>query len=93
MLYTALIFSTLLQSFASAYPAVPTLPTPASVATAPTTPATSAMKQPVQIANNCLAPGTVALTFDDGIGGYERDLLRNLGNHKATFFVNGMNSP
>lgn len=42
----------------------------------------------------CTVPGTVALTFDDGPFQYSQwamDLLRDGGNMKATFFVNGIN--
>lgn len=42
----------------------------------------------------CTVPGTVALTFDDGPFQYSQramDLLRDGGNMKATFFVNGVN--
>lgn len=42
----------------------------------------------------CTTPGTIALTFDDGPFQYTQramDLLRDGGNMKATFFVNGQN--
>lgn len=41
----------------------------------------------------CTKPGTVALTFDDGIAGFTANALNQLraGGHKATFFVNGDN--
>ncbi|KAJ9099376.1 hypothetical protein QFC20_005729 [Naganishia adeliensis] len=84
MRYTTFILTSLLQSLAAAYPAVPAHPT---VSPVPVAPAAVAKQQTVQIFDNCLVPGTVALTFDDGIGGYEDDLLQNLGNNKATFFT------
>lgn len=92
MRYTTFILTSLLQSLAAAYPAVPPVPAHPTVSPAPVAPAAVAKQQTVQIFDNCLVPGTVALTFDDGIGGYEDDLLQNLGNNKATFFVNGLNS-
>lgn len=92
MRYTIFVLPTLLQSLAAAYPAAHTTPAHPTVSPVPVAPAAIVNKQPVQIFENCLVPGTVALTFDDGFGGYEDDLLRNLGDKKATFFVNGLNS-
>ncbi|RPB26806.1 glycoside hydrolase/deacetylase [Terfezia boudieri ATCC MYA-4762] len=42
---------------------------------------------------DCDAPGTIALTYDDGPFSYTTDLLDILKTHnaKATFFVNGVN--
>lgn len=43
---------------------------------------------------SCLAPGTVALTFDDGPNKYTKDLLDLLDNYnaKVTFFITGNNN-
>ncbi|KAJ9117704.1 hypothetical protein QFC24_006418 [Naganishia onofrii] len=46
----------------------------------------------VQTWDNCLMPNQVALTFDDGPAGFEKDILQTLGDRKATFFLNGCNS-
>ncbi|KAH7353532.1 polysaccharide deacetylase family protein [Plectosphaerella cucumerina] len=42
---------------------------------------------------SCTKPGTIALTFDDGIAGFTANALNQLraGGHRATFFVNGDN--
>lgn len=45
------------------------------------------------ILNQCIVPGTVALTFDDGPYIYTPELLNTLSAHgaRATFFLNGIN--
>lgn len=46
-----------------------------------------------QVINSCTAPGTIALTFDDGPWTYTSELLDLLDDEgvSATFFVNGSN--
>jgi peptidoglycan/xylan/chitin deacetylase (PgdA/CDA1 family) len=46
-------------------------------------------KQDVTIVSNCVNKGQVALTFDDGLYQYELDVVKHLGDSKATFFING----
>lgn len=45
------------------------------------------------VINNCVVPGTIALTFDDGPWQYTHALLDTLAEHDAvaTFFLNGIN--
>lgn len=48
-----------------------------------------------KIIKTCTQPGVVALTFDDGpstFTGRLLDVLKNNGNVKATFFINGKNA-
>ncbi|KAJ9112892.1 hypothetical protein QFC19_000447 [Naganishia cerealis] len=64
----------------------------ASAAPAPPNPNNQLQKRdPVQIVNNCIVNGQVALTFDDGPFLYETDIGNALGGSKATFFLNGNN--
>ncbi|KAJ9113019.1 hypothetical protein QFC22_006115 [Naganishia vaughanmartiniae] len=42
--------------------------------------------------DNCYNPKQIALTFDDGPAGFEKDIMEALGDKKATFFLNGCNS-
>lgn len=51
----------------------------------------SLSKRDVAIIRDCTVPGTIAITFDDGVYAYENDLINTLGDNKATFFVNGQN--
>ncbi|KAJ9113020.1 hypothetical protein QFC22_006116 [Naganishia vaughanmartiniae] len=46
-------------------------------------------KQQVTVVSNCINSGQVALTFDDGLYQYELDIIKHLGESKATFFLNG----
>lgn len=46
-------------------------------------------KQEVTIVSNCVNKGQVALTLDDGLYQYELDIVKHLGDSKATFFING----
>ncbi|KAJ9094274.1 hypothetical protein QFC21_006100 [Naganishia friedmannii] len=48
-------------------------------------------KQEVTVVSNCVNKGQVALTFDDGLYEYELDVVKHLGDSKATFFLNGNN--
>lgn len=45
------------------------------------------------VINNCVTPGTIALTFDDGPYSYTNTLLDTLAEYGAvaTFFLNGIN--
>lgn len=45
------------------------------------------------VINHCTAPGTIALTFDDGPYIYTAQMLDTLAEHgaRATFFLNGVN--
>ncbi|KAL1922465.1 uncharacterized protein VTP21DRAFT_10004 [Calcarisporiella thermophila] len=54
---------------------------------------TFALAGPAKVITECIVPGSIAITFDDGPFQYTSDLVKwlNENNLKATFFVCGQN--